>query len=83
MKQKKHLLRLFRPRDIRAMMQAAGIAATYVLDPSITRGLDYYTSIVYETFLNDLPTIGSVCSGGRYDNRSSKKTFTNKHCRCR
>lgn len=57
-----------RLRDIRAMMQAAGIEATYVLDPSITRGLDYYTGIVYETFLNDLPSIGSVCSGGRYDN---------------
>ena len=57
-----------RLRDIRAMMQAAGIEATYVLDPSITRGLDYYTGIVYETFLDDLPSIGSVCSGGRYDN---------------
>ena len=39
-----------------------------MLDPAITRGLDYYTGIVYETFLNDLPSIGSVCSGGRYDN---------------
>lgn len=57
-----------RMREIRAMMKAAGIEATYVLDPSITRGLDYYTGIVYETFLNDLPSIGSVCSGGRYDN---------------
>ncbi|MDE6350115.1 MAG: histidine--tRNA ligase [Treponemataceae bacterium] len=57
-----------RLRDLRAMMKAAGIEATYVLDPSITRGLDYYTGIVYETFLNDLPSIGSVCSGGRYDN---------------
>ena len=57
-----------RMRQIREMMKAAGIEATYVLDPSITRGLDYYTGIVYETFLNDLPSIGSVCSGGRYDN---------------
>ncbi len=57
-----------RMRDLREMMKAAGIEATYVLDPSITRGLDYYTGIVYETFLNDLPSIGSVCSGGRYDN---------------
>ena len=39
-----------------------------VLDPSITRGLDYYTGIVFETFLDDLPGLGSVCSGGRYDN---------------
>jgi len=40
----------------------------FVLSPSITRGLDYYTGVVFETFLNDLPNIGSVCSGGRYDN---------------
>jgi histidyl-tRNA synthetase len=38
------------------------------LDPSIARGLDYYTGIVVETLLDDLPTIGSVASGGRYDN---------------
>lgn len=57
-----------RMRDIYAMMEATGIASSFVLDPSITRGLDYYTGIVYETFLNQLPGIGSVCSGGRYDN---------------
>lgn len=57
-----------RMRDIYYMMQAAGIEQTYILDPSITRGLDYYTGLVYETFLNKLPSIGSVCSGGRYDN---------------
>jgi len=39
-----------------------------VLDVSIARGLDYYTGMIYETFLDDLPSIGSVCSGGRYDN---------------
>jgi len=39
----------------------------FTLDPSITRGLDYYTGVVFETFLNELPGIGSVCSGGRYD----------------
>ena len=50
------------------MMCASGIEGSYVLDPSITRGLDYYTGVVYETFLDDLPGIGSVCSGGRYDN---------------
>ena len=38
------------------------------LDVSIARGLDYYTGMIYETFLDELPTIGSVCSGGRYDN---------------
>ncbi len=40
----------------------------FLLDPSITRGLDYYTGIVFETFLDELPALGSVCSGGRYDN---------------
>ena len=39
-----------------------------VLDVSIARGLDYYTGTIFETFLDDLPAIGSVCSGGRYDN---------------
>src|SRR5690606_30905339 len=38
------------------------------LDVSIARGLDYYTGTIYETFLGDDPGIGSVCSGGRYDN---------------
>jgi histidyl-tRNA synthetase len=40
----------------------------FVLNPSITRGLDYYTGVVFETFLNEMPDIGSICSGGRYDN---------------
>lgn len=35
---------------------------------SIVRGLDYYTGTVYETFLDDYPSLGSICSGGRYDN---------------
>ncbi|WP_296013807.1 histidine--tRNA ligase [uncultured Treponema sp.] len=57
-----------RMKTIFSMMKAAGIENTYMLDPAITRGLDYYTGIVYETFLEKLPSIGSVCSGGRYDN---------------
>ena len=48
---------------------AAGVPAERLqLDVSIARGLDYYTGMVVETFLDDLPEIGSVCSGGRYDN---------------
>ena len=39
-----------------------------LIDPSIARGLDYYTGIVIESFLEELPAIGSICSGGRYDN---------------
>lgn len=57
-----------RMKTIFSMMKASGIEETYMLDPAITRGLDYYTGIVYETFLEKLPSIGSVCSGGRYDN---------------
>ena len=49
--------------------ETAGIPAERLaLDLSIARGLDYYTGTIYETFLSDLPGIGSVCSGGRYDN---------------
>lgn len=40
----------------------------FKVDLSIARGLDYYTGTVYETFLNEYREIGSVCSGGRYDN---------------
>ena len=60
-----------RLRAIYSMLSSLGIEKEFVFDPSITRGLDYYTGIVYETFLNDLPGIGSVCSGGRYNNLAS------------
>jgi len=50
-------------------VHAAGVAdGRVVVDPSIARGLDYYTGVVLESFLDDLPTLGSICSGGRYDN---------------
>lgn len=42
--------------------------SAYMIDLTIARGLDYYTGTVYETMLNDYPSMGSVCSGGRYDN---------------
>ena len=42
--------------------------ANYKIDLTIARGLDYYTGTVYETFLNDYRQIGSICSGGRYEN---------------
>jgi histidyl-tRNA synthetase len=51
-----------------------GCDASFRLDPSITRGLDYYTGIVFETFLSDLTEIGSVCSGGRYNELASLYT---------
>ena len=46
------------------------------IDLAIARGLDYYTGTVYETTLNDYPEIGSVCSGGRYDDLAEK--YSNK-----
>jgi histidyl-tRNA synthetase len=49
--------------------RAAGVPEErLVVDPSIARGLDYYTGIVLESFLDELPGLGSICSGGRYDN---------------
>ena len=42
--------------------------SNFKVDLTIARGLDYYTGTVYETFLNDYREIGSICSGGRYDN---------------
>jgi histidyl-tRNA synthetase len=66
--------------EILAGVSAAGVdAARVVLDVSIARGLDYYTGAIYETFLDDLPTIGSICSGGRYDNLAG--LYTNQDCR--
>jgi histidyl-tRNA synthetase len=56
-------------RGIVAGAAAAGVpAGRVVIDPGIARGLDYYTGIVLESFLDDLPSLGSICSGGRYDN---------------
>jgi histidyl-tRNA synthetase len=52
-------------------------AERVILDVSIARGLDYYTGTIYETILGDLPGIGSVCSGGRYDNLA--ELFTSQH----
>jgi histidyl-tRNA synthetase len=57
-----------RLNQIRHFMEELGDGDFFTLDPSITRGLDYYTGVVFETFLTGLPDIGSICSGGRYDN---------------
>ena len=48
----------------------------YKIDLSIARGLDYYTGTVYETVVDEYPELGSVCSGGRYDNLA--EYYTNK-----
>ena len=58
-----------RLRELMDVARVAGVPEGRLkLDLSIARGLDYYTGTIYETFLLDLPKIGSVCSGGRYDN---------------
>lgn len=55
--------------DVTILMESMGIADDYfVIDLSIARGLDYYTGTIYETILDDYPRLGSICSGGRYDN---------------
>lgn len=61
--------------EILSGVRAGGVQdSRIVLDVSIARGLDYYTGAIYETFLDDLPGIGSVCSGGRYDKLASLYT---------
>jgi histidyl-tRNA synthetase len=58
-----------RLRELFTVCRAAGLPAECLhLDLAIARGLDYYTGTVYETFLEDKRDIGSICSGGRYDN---------------
>ncbi len=66
---------LTRLRELLHVCQAAGVPeGRIVIDLSIARGLDYYTGTIYETTLGELPTMGSVCSGGRYDDLASKYT---------
>lgn len=55
--------------DVVKYMRILGMPENYfTIDLKIARGLDYYTGTVYETFLNDYRKLGSICSGGRYDN---------------
>jgi histidyl-tRNA synthetase len=49
------------------MRELSDFRGSVVADMSIVRGLDYYTGTVYETFLTGAPELGSICSGGRYD----------------
>ena len=56
-------------RTVVECMAAFGVPAeNYAVDLTIARGLDYYTGTVYETVMLDHPEVGSICSGGRYDN---------------
>jgi len=62
-------------RELLGQLRALGVPESrYALNLSIARGLDYYTGMVYETILDAHPQIGSICSGGRYDNLASHYT---------
>jgi histidyl-tRNA synthetase len=50
--------------------------SAFAFDLGVVRGLDYYTGTIYETTLTDYPEIGSICSGGRYDDLASYFTDT-------
>jgi histidyl-tRNA synthetase len=56
-------------KKVTTLIRAFGVPEeSFAITLKIVRGLDYYTGTVYETLLRDHPEIGSVCSGGRYDN---------------
>ena len=56
-------------RQVLELLRSYGVPEkNYAINFSIARGLDYYTGTVYETTLDDFPQIGSICSGGRYEN---------------
>ena len=62
-------------REVLSLVRALGVPESdYRLNFSIARGLDYYTGTVYETTLDDHPDIGSICSGGRYDDLAGHYT---------
>ena len=65
-------------RQVTGMIRAQGVPdKNFTLNVSIARGLDYYTGTVYETLLDAHPEIGSICSGGRYDNLAGY--YTDSH----
>ena len=62
-------------REVLDLVKALGVPeSAYCLNFSIARGLDYYTGTVYETQLDGYPHIGSICSGGRYEDLASHYT---------
>ena len=60
--------------QILTILNENGLAGNIIGDMLIIRGLDYYTGTVFETILPDYKEIGSICSGGRYDNLASNYT---------
>lgn len=66
---------LFELREVVKYIRLFGVPEeNFSIDLTIARGLDYYTGTVYETFLDNYREIGSVCSGGRYDNLAENYT---------
>jgi len=62
-------------REVLGLVRALGVPEShYAINLSIARGLDYYTGTVYETLLDDYPQIGSICSGGRYEDLAGHYT---------
>lgn len=62
-------------REVLEMLRHLGVPeGDYCVNLAIARGLDYYTGTVYETFLDEHPELGSVCSGGRYENLAGQYT---------
>ncbi|MDO1529711.1 histidine--tRNA ligase [Fulvimonas sp. R45] len=62
-------------KEVLGLIRDFGVPEShFALNLSIARGLDYYTGTVYETTLNEHPQIGSICSGGRYENLASQYT---------
>ena len=63
--------------------EAAAIRpGSVIADLKIARGLDYYTGSVYETFLDGAASLGSICSGGRYDNLASQGNASTRAWAC-
>lgn len=66
---------LFELKEVVKYIRLFGVPEeNFSIDLTIARGLDYYTGTVYETFLDNYREIGSVCSGGRYDNLAENYT---------
>lgn len=58
-----------RLRELRSRLADLGVPSPNIaVDPAVVRGLDYYTGVVFETTYHGAPSVGSICSGGRYDN---------------
>ena len=61
-------------KQVSSELEKLGLKGAYEIDMKIVRGLDYYTGTVFETTLPEYPSLGSIGSGGRYDNLASNYT---------